>query len=74
MHTFKTGNFFIQWGSQNVEPYEGEKISCLTDALMVLWIQWLNKCVYEMIAPWSKELLQGITILAILHNIGLFRW
>ena len=36
MYTLKTGNLFIQCGSQNLEPHKGNKKSCLRDALFIL--------------------------------------
>ena len=36
MHTLKTGNLFIQCGSQNLGLHKGNKKSCLSDALIIL--------------------------------------
>ena len=35
MYTLKTGNLFIQSGSQNLERHKGNKKLCLGDALII---------------------------------------
>ena len=36
MYTLKTGNLFIQCGSQNLGLHKENKKSCLSDALIIL--------------------------------------
>ena len=48
MYTLTTVNLFILCGSQNLGPHKGNDKSCLSDALIILWIQWLNEaCVRD---------------------------
>ena len=42
MYTLKTGNVFIQCGTQNLRPQKRNMKSCLSDVLIILWIPWLN--------------------------------
>ena len=80
MYTLKTGNLFIQCGSQNLQPHKWNKKLCLHDALIILWIQQFGEvCMYDdstlMVKRFDYFLqLQEITTLGILYNNYLLWW